>query len=434
MIKKSVFLALMLFTGLTSFTLKDFLPLNEFSYYFESSSLRVDYYLTGDADSETFVLQQLKKEQYWGGPNRIANNLEPDLGNYRFSVYDSITNKLLFRKGFCSLFQEWQTTLEAKTKQASYYHVNMMPFPKKTIKYKLEKRSFNDGEFYNVHEQYINPTTFFIINESPTPYKVIQVAGNNKPKKRIDIAFIAEGYTKDEMGKFKSDVKKTWNYITSISPFSEYKELFNVYAVESPSVESGTDVPGEHIFKNTILNSTFYTFNTPRYLTTSDIKSLHDAAAVTPYDHLFVLINSERYGGGGFYNYYSCTTSDHGYSLKVAIHEFGHGFAGLGDEYYTSDVAYEGMYNLSVEPWEPNITTLVDFDSKWKDMVHPEMEVPTPRNYDLRDSVGVYEGGGYTAKGIYSPFQDCRMKSNIPDSFCPVCSRAIERVINYYTQ
>ncbi|MBI9068513.1 MAG: peptidase M64 [Salinivirgaceae bacterium] len=406
----------------------------EFNTFFESKTLRIDYELVGDAVSEEFVLKQLKKQEIWAGPQRLVNGYNLDLGNYIFTVYDSITNEPLYKGGFCSLFGEWQTTEEAKTTKESYYHVNLIPFPKNTIKYVLEKRKFSDGKFETITELYINPSNYFILNEPVNPYEYSIVQGGRNSQYKIDIAFIAEGYTQDEMKKFKQDVKKTWDYITSIHPFDLLKDKFNVYAVESPSVESGTDIPGENIYKNTILNSSFYTFNTPRYLTSKDLKSMHDIAAIVPYDYIFVLINSDRYGGGGFYNYYSATTSDHGYSLKVAIHEFGHGFAGLADEYYDSDVAYDDYYNLNVEPWEPNITTLVDFDKKWKDMVPESFEIPTSRNYDYRDSVGVYEGGGYATKGIYSPFQDCRMKSNIPDGFCPVCTEAIKKVIKYYTK
>lgn len=406
-----------------------------FSNFFEQGTLRVDYLLIGDVESEEFVLKQLKKQKIWAGPKRLPNGYDLDLGNYRFMVYDSITNQLIYKKGFSPLFDEYQTTSKAKITKESYYHVNLMPFPKNTIKYVLEKRRYDDGKFAPIKELYINPRDYFIINESATPYKYTTIQGGERVSKKIDIAFIAEGYTKSEMKKFREDVKRIWDYIVSVPPFNEYKNQFNVYAVESPSVESGTDSPGKGIYKNTILNSTFYTFNTPRYLTTSDMKSLHDVAAVVPYDQLFIIINSSVYGGGGFYNYYSATTSDHALSLKVAVHEFGHGFAGLADEYYSSNVAYDdNFYNRKTEPWEPNITTLVDFDKKWKDMVSEGVNIPTERIPSLADSVGVFEGGGYSAEGIYSPYQNCRMKSNAPRSFCPVCTKAIEDVIEYYTK
>ncbi len=405
----------------------------QFHDFFENKTLRIDYLLSGDANSEEFILKQLKKQPIWAGPQRLPNGYNLNLGTYRFMVYDSASNQLIYKKGFCSLFSEYQTTDKAKTTKESYYHVNIMPFPKQTIKYVLERREFDDGEFHSIKELFIDPNNYFIINESAKPYKYSIIQGGNSINSKIDIAFIAEGYTKNEMKKFKTDVNRIWDYFVSVTPFDKYKDKFNIYAVECPSVESGTDIPGKHIYKNTLLNSTFYTFNSERYLTTKDMKALHDVAAIVPYDQLFIVINSSKYGGGGFYNYYSAGTADNELSLKVAIHEFGHGFAGLADEYYSSDVAYDGFYNLKTEPWEPNITTMVDFDSKWKSMVSKGVDIPTPRIPELQDSVGVFEGGGYTAHGIYSPFQDCRMKSNLPDGFCPVCSKAISNVIEYYT-
>lgn len=425
--------------GLSAILLNSFSWKNEqitpFNNYFVDGTLRVDYLLIGDVSSEEFILKQLKKQKIWAGPQRLPNGYDLDLGTYRFMVYDSVSNQLLYKKGFSPLFDEYQSTEKAKTTKESYYHVNLMPFPKNTIKYVLEKRKYEDGKFSPVKELYINPNNYFIIEESFIPYEYSVIQGGEKVNKKIDIAFVAEGYTKKEMKKFREDVKRIWDYIISVPPFDEYKTQFNVYAVESPSVESGTDSPGNGVYKNTILNSSFFTFDTPRYLTTSDMKSLHDVAATVPYDQLFIVINSSVYGGGGFYNYYSATTADHALSLKVAIHEFGHGFAGLADEYYSSNVAFDDeYYNLKVEPWEPNITTLVDFDEKWRDMVSEGVDIPTERIPSLADSVGVFEGGGYSAKGIYSPYQNCRMKSNAPKSFCPVCSKAIKDVIEYYTK
>lgn len=405
-----------------------------FNEYFESYSLRIDYYLTGNATSETFVLQQMKKTAYWAGKEKLILKDSLNLGNYRFNVIDSASNKLLYTNGFCSLFEEWQSTAEAKQINKSFYHVNLIPFPKQVIIYQLQKRSKENGKFENIHEQIIDPKNYFILDEKPTKYKFSIIHGNNHSSKKVDIAFIAEGYKKNEMAKFKKDVKRMWDYFMSIPPFNQYKERFNVYAVQSVSQEKGTDIPGEHIYKNTALDFSFYTFDIERYLTSQNLKAMHDVAEVVPYDQIFVLINSDKYGGGGFYNYYSAGTTDNELSLKVAIHEFGHGFAGLADEYYSSQVAYDGYYNLNLEPWEPNITTLVNFETKWADMVNNNTPIPTERiplhNYD----VGVYEGGGYSAKGIYSPYQNCRMKSNTPRGFCPVCSHAIVRMINHLSE
>jgi len=217
-------------------------------------------------------------------------------------------------------------------------------------------------------------------------------------------------------------------------PFTSYRDRINIWAVEAVSMESGTDVPGENIYVNTALNSNFYTFDLDRYLTTTDIKAVNDYAAVVPHDNIVVLINSPRYGGGGVYNYYSGTTADHPLSPKVFAHEFGHGLAGLADEYYSSEVAYDEFYPLDVEPWEPNITTLVNFNHKWKDMIPEGVPVPTPAEEKYSNLTGLFEGGGYSAKGIYRPEMECRMKSNGPKGFCSVCRAAITDMLDFYTK
>lgn len=404
-----------------------------FQDFFETKTLQISYYLVGDANSELFVLQDLKKQEQWSGKLQLRTSDVLNLGNFRFNVIDSASNKMLYTQGFCSLFEEWQSTFLAQTNSKSFYHVNNVPFPKKTIKYQLQKRR-KDGVFFTVHEFYINPNNYFIKQEAPlkNKYSVIQNSGD--PHKKIDIAFLAEGYTKLEMQKFNNDVKRIWQYFTQIPPFSKYADRFNIYAVESVSQESGTDIPGKHVYKNTVLNFSFYTFNVERYLTSFDLKAMHNNASCVPYDYIFVVINSGKYGGGGFYYYYSSATSDNELSLKVAIHEFGHAFAGLADEYYNAETSYNEYFNLKIEPWELNITTLVNFESKWKHMVSENTPIPTPRTKQYENKIGVFEGGGYMAKGIYSPAQDCRMKSNKPEGFCPVCSQAIIKVINYLSE
>jgi len=237
-----------------------------------------------------------------------------------------------------------------------------------------------------------------------------------------------------EQEKFIGDVKRLAEVLVTTAPYSEFSERINIWAVQAISLESGTDIPGEKIYKNTALNSSFYTFDLARYLTTLDLKTVNDFAAVVPHDNIIVLVNSARYGGGGMYNYYSCTTSDHQLTPQVFTHEFGHGFTALADEYYTSDVAYDEFYPLSVEPWEANITTLVDFERKWKAMIAKDVPSPTPATEEYKDIIGLFEGGGYSGKGIYRPQLDCRMKSNAADGYCKVCRQAIREMILSYIE
>lgn len=398
-----------------------------FDDFFTNDVLRYDYLLSGNHTSASVIPCEIKREKMWSGSH---NNLIDKLnyGTYRFQVYDNTSGELIFSKGFSPIFQEWQSTAEAKKMVKAFYQVIRFPFPKSIVRLKIEKRNY-DGQFAEVYSTKIDPDNYFIINENSPTVPVEKILYSGEPSHKIDIAILAEGYTENEMDKFLKDAKRLTDSLFVVAPFSQMKEYFNIYALKTPSVESGTDIPGEHIYHNTLYNSTFYTFDISRYLTTSDMKAIHDMAAVVPYDQIIILVNSSRYGGGGFYNYVTVCSSDHKLSPNVFVHEFGHGFAGLADEYYTSEVAYEDYYNLKVEPWEPNLTTMVDFSSKWKNMIDASTPVPTPRNAKYESKVGAFEGGGYISKGIYSPMEDCRMKSNITSSFCPVCQRAIKESI-----
>jgi len=404
----------------------------DFNKYFINESLRFDFLLGGNSSEEKVYREQIKKEPFWAGSKK--NLTDPfNYGNYRFSVFDEKSDSLLFSKGFSTLFEEWQSTAEAKESDKTFYQSAIFPFPKRKIRLEIDSRQ-RDGNFKTIYQTEINPDNYFILNETPIQFETFEILKNGGPENKVDIVILAEGYTALEMEKFREDAKRVTQYLFDEEPFKSEKEKFNVSAVLTPSPESGTDIPGEHIYKNTRFNSTFYTFDVSRYLTTSDMKNILDAAALVPYDQIYVLVNTERYGGGGFYNFVSVCTSDNSLTKEVFVHEFGHGFAGLGDEYYTSNVAYEDFYNLKIEPWEPNITTLVNFGSKWKSMVKESVEIPTPRTAKYENTVGVYEGGGYMSKGIYSPFIDCQMKSNTAKGFCPVCAESIKKVIQFYSE
>jgi hypothetical protein len=386
----------------------------------------------GNSQKTTVYPVGLKEEpQFAGSKTNLIDQF--NAGNFKYEVFDDAYNKLIYTKGFCTLYQEWQTTDEAKKIERTFYEVATMPFPKNKIRFRISVRERN-GLFSQLYETSIDPDDYFIRKEKTVNANHSLIYGSGNPDKSVDLAFIAEGYTSGEMNKFRDDVKKLADALLAEAPFRDYREKFNIWAVEAVSQDSGTDVPGEKIYMNTVLNSSFYTFGTDRYLTTQDIKAVNDYAAVVPHDNIIVLINSDRYGGGGVYNYYSGTTSGHALSLKVFVHEFGHGFAGLADEYYSSSVAYDEFYPLNVEPWEPNITTMVNFDSKWKGMIAEETPVPTPAEDKYFNETGLFEGGGYSAKGIFRPEMDCRMKSNGPKGFCSVCQLAIKEMIEYYTK
>ena len=403
---------------------------NNFDKYFTDKVLRFDFMLAGNREITFVYPVGMKEEPYWSGSK--INLINPfNSGNFKYELFDVIDNTLIYSRAFCTLFQEWQTTTEAKTINRSFYEVATMPFPKNKVKFVLSKRE-PDGLFSNLYETTIDPGSYFIRKEKLINVGITKIYNSGDPHTSVDLAFIAEGYKADEMEKFRGDVKKMADYLFAEAPFTQYKNKFNIWAVEAISQDSGTDVPGENIYANTALNSSFYTFDIDRYLTTQDIKTVNDFAAVVPHDNIIVLINSKRYGGGGVYNYYSGTTTGNQLSPKVFIHEFGHGFAGLADEYYSSSVAYDEFYPLDVEPWEPNITTRVNFEIKWKKMINMDTPIPTPAEEKYKNVTGMFEGGGYSAKGIFRPEMDCRMKSNGPKGYCSVCRNAIKEMIEFY--
>jgi len=401
-----------------------------FDKYFTNKVLRFDYMLAGNSKETVVYPVGLKEEPFFGGSK--THLTDPfNYGNFKYEVLDAEENVLIYSRGFCTLYQEWQTTAEAKSMERSFYEVATMPFPKNKVRFILSKRQ-RDGSFAKLYETEIDPDNYFIRKEKPlnTSFTKIYYAGD--PATNVDLAFIAEGYKDDEMVKFREDVTRMADILFSEPPFKKYRNKFNIWAVEAVSTDSGTDIPGERTYVNTALNTSFYTFGLDRYLTTQDMKSVNDYAAVVPHDNIIVLINSDKYGGGGVYNYYSGTTVDNSLTKHVFIHEFGHGFAGLADEYYSSSVAYEEFYPLDIEPWEPNITTMVNFDSKWKNMISDKTPIPTPAVDENKDITGLFEGGGYSSKGIFRPEMECTMKSSTPKGFCCVCSKTMKAMIEFY--
>jgi len=404
---------------------------DKFDDYFTGAVLRFDYLLAGTNISQRVIEVQQKREPLWGGVTHLQTD-DHVMGNYQFSVKDLASQKVIYRQGFSPLFQEWQSTAEAKKMERSFYQVLRFPFPKKSVEIEIDCRN-REGQFQSLYKSVINPSNYFISQEAPQSSEVVMLKKSGEPSKKVDIAILAEGYRQEELGKFVKDAGRLTDSLLNMEPYASHRNDFNIYAVKTPSKESGTDIPGRHIYVNTLYNSSFYTFDVARYLTITDLKPVYDQAGAVPYDILIVLVNSTEYGGGGFYNDVCVCTADHFLSPKVFAHEFGHEFAGLGDEYYTSEVAYEDYYNIKIEPWEPNLTSLVDLKSKWFGLIDSKTPVPTARTPEYEGKIGAFEGGGYTAKGIYSPMQDCLMKSNKPNSFCPVCQKAILKAIQNCT-
>jgi hypothetical protein len=402
-----------------------------FDDYFNGSTLRFDYNRCGTATTEQVYMVQMKQEGIWSGPKSAL--IDPfEWGEYRVELYDKATGKMIYSRGYAGLYSEWQTTAEAKSTPRCFYETVLVPYPKKPATLVLMSRD-RKTKLNKVFEYAVNPESYFINKEKGPVYPATKVIDAGDPSRKVDVVFIPDGFTQAEMGKFTAAVKKFAEGLLVTPPFSDQAKAFNIWQVEAPSVESGTDIPGKGIYKETILNTSFYTFDSERYNMTYNIKAVRDVAANAPYDVIVILVNSEKYGGGGVYNYYGCFTAFNQQSVGVFVHEFGHCFTWLADEYYTSDVAYSDYIDMTVEPIQPNITNMVDFSKKWKNMVKPSTPVPTPRTDQYKGVVGVYEGGLYSAKGIFSPMNKCKMNW-LGDPFCPVCTKTLEGMIDYYTR
>ena len=398
-------------------------------YFHNEGSLRMDVFQCGMAESSHYVFERFVIEPHFGGSK--VNLIDPfGFGTNRVKVIDAQTNTLIYSRGYNTLFREWQTTDEARVMERCYEESVSVPLPRNEVYVILEIRNF-DGEFEEVFSKLYDPDEIFNTTEQRYVFPVRDIMVNGAPDSKVDIVILPEGYTADEMDQFLQDCQNLANVFTQAEPFASRLNDFNFRAVLAPSEESGVDIPASHTWVRTILNSHFYTFYIDRYCTTRNYFAVKDVAANAPYDQIYILVNSNQYGGGGFYNFYSMSTAGNMSSSSVIVHEFGHAFAGLADEYEEPDNPLALLYNLNVEPWEPNITTLLDFETKWADLVAPETPIPTPNNSQYNNTVGAFEGGGYLTEGMYRPQRNCMMRNYAP--FCAVCNRAIEAVIEAHS-
>lgn len=404
----------------------------QYDIHFDNQQLRIDYYIYGNADTCYYAFDKYVMEPVWGG---TRSNLIDSLGygDYYFEVLLHDSDIVLYSRGYCNLFGEWQSTPEAETISRGFNESVIMPYPKEIVDVVFYMRDY-DGDFVEKMKLVVDPDDYFIQDSPKHNISVLNVYGDFAPEKAVDIVILPDGYTEEDMGKFVIDCNFFKECLFSYEPYVSYQDRFNIRAVMAPSKDSGITIPAEDVWKNTALNCAFYTFDSERYCMSYDNQSIRNLAGTVPYDQIYILANTSKYGGGGIYNFYCVSSTDDNFSSDVIIHEFGHGFAGLGDEYYDDSGSYEEFYNLNIEPWEPNITTLVNFDSKWKDMLKKKTPVPTPDTEKYDDEVGVFEGGGYEPKGVYRPKRDCLMKTFNGNKFCEVCHKAIEKMILYYTE
>jgi hypothetical protein len=466
-----------------------------FDNYFLDKTMRIDYFHVGDSKSEIITLDKIYQYGTWGGSlKNLIDNFNN--GKYYFKIYDAATKTLIYSKGFDSYFGEYKTSDDGLNGIKKTYHESaIIPYPKQKIIFAVEMRG-KDNLLSEIYRSEINPDDLLIIKDavSDKNVKVIESLKSGDPHIKVDVVILAEGYTVTEEKKFRNDLARFTKIFFNQEPYKSNKDKFNVYGVFKASEESGVDEPDHNSFKKTVLSATFYSLGSERYLLTEDNKTMRDLAANVPYDAIYIMVNHKRYGGGGIYNLYCTFTADNQWHEYLFLHEFGHSFAGLADEYYTSDVSYNDFYPKGIEPVEPNITALVDKTNiKWKPYLTHGVEIPTPwekevfdstdlawqkirreqnnkiaelkRNkvpeadvkklqdeYDSKDRehqkwiddyfrrskfhnmVGAFEGAGYASKGIYRPMLDCIMFSKGKKPFCKVCEETIKKVINYYSE
>ena len=404
----------------------------DFDKYFCDSTLRIDYTLTGNTTSQGIALDGMSRMPGWYGKRAHMTEV-PVRGAAEVAMQLASTGEIIYRQAFSTLFQEWLDLPDAQRQPKSFECVQLLPMPRDSVVVRVTL--FNPRhEPCATIEHGVNPNDYTLrrIGKNAPSYVVLNEPA--APAHAINIAFVAEGYTQEQMDDYLEDCRKGTEGLFSYEPFKSLVDRFRVIAVCTPSQDSGPSIPSEGIWHETTLGSSFDTFGMARYLTTLRMKRMHDLLAGTPYEHIIVMVNTDKYGGGGIYNSMNLLMTKHKKFIEVLVHEFGHSFAGLADEY-----AYEGEetndFPRDIEPWAPNITTLTDFDSKWKDMLPDSFALPiTTTDSDNLDTstLGLYEGAGCCLKGVYRPCPNCIMRTLKVPIFCPVCSKAIAGVINHY--
>jgi len=463
-----------------------------FADHFVDRTMRVDYYHAGNAEEEGVTLDRIYDQGIWAGSRTVLLD-QFNFGRYRFVVADAATGTTLFSRGFDSYFGEYKTSEPAlRGVRRTYHESALLPFPKKKVKLTIERRD-RENRFLPIFSQEIDPADPTISRERPArDVRVFELRRSGDPHVKVDLAFVAEGYTAAEEAKLKADLDRFVGILSKLEPYRSHRDAFNLYGAWRPSAESGCDEPSYGVFKSTAVGTTFDSLGSERYVLTEDNRALRDIAAAVPYDALVIMINHKRYGGGGIYNLFCTFTTDNQWHEYLFLHEFGHSFAGLGDEYYTSEVAFNDFYPRGVEPADPNITALLDSRAlKWRDLVPAGTPIPTPwekAEYDkmdgayqkvrremnariaklkrqgappaeiakaedeserlsrengrqvdaflaaskFRGQVGAFEGAGYASQGLFRPAVDCLMFTRGTKPLCRVCEAAVLKMIQAY--
>ncbi len=450
----------------------------DFYKYFNDKTMRVDYFHSGTATEEHFSVDRILSDGEWGG-SLIHLIDELEYGLYFYEIQDKPSGKVLYSRGFASIFGEWQTIPEAQERWGTFHESVRFPWPQNPVKLLIKKRDAKNN-FQTIWETEIDPDSRTVNKaDLASEYKVYDYMVNGPAKEKVDIVILGDGYTAEEMDKFHADISRLNDYLFSVEPFKSRKSDFNIRAVETPSETSGVHKPHPGVHTRTPLSVHYSSFDSERYALSYDNRTIRDVASAVPYDFMYVLINERTYGGGGIYRLYATVAVDNKFSDYIYVHELGHHMAGLADEYYSSLVSYQ-MPEIMVEPWEANITALLDKNNlKWGDMLTEGIPIPTPWDKEKFDKnsieiqkertrlraekapeslveelfirqrneetamikamentgkIGAFEGAGYYQYGMYRPATDCIMFSRNALDFCPVCQRTLSKVIDQYTE
>jgi hypothetical protein len=449
-----------------------------FDTWFTADTMRLDYFHSGGRGTEIVALDRIVNDGAWPG-NRTRLVDDTNLGVYLFEVIDRNTNQVIYSRGFASIFGEWQTTAEAKDSYGTFHESLRFPWPKRPVQVVLKKRDRLNA-FHELWSTLVDPDSRIVNRARFAPMgKIVTLWESGPAATKVDLLLLGDGYTEAEMPKFIADARRLAETMFTVEPYKSRRSDFNVRALAVPTAESGIHNPRTGTARRTPLGTSYNIFDSERYALTMDNRAWRDIASAAPYDAVEILINNRYYGGGGIFNDHATVAVDSGSAEYIFVHEFGHHFAGLGDEYYTSDVAYETGSAEKIEPWEPNITALHNPDVlKWKDLVEASTPVPTPWEKDAYEKheieyqterrrlratsapetemdklflaletwdtkflssmkfsgkVGAFEGAAYEPKGLYRPEADCIMFTRDKVGFCRVCRRAISRVIDLLT-
>jgi hypothetical protein len=440
-------------------------------------TMRVDYYHTGDFSHEKFQLDAL----YWNLD--VAGQSGPLCGRTQ-------SGQIPFRSPRQghepdSLFAGLRVNLwrmgnddEARGMHRTFSESLRFPAPEKAVQILLKKRDARNA-FGEIWTFTLDPKDIFVSSAKPAQAaRVIEIERNGDSAKKLDFLILGVGYTAAESAKFEKDARRLASVFFETEPFKSRRRDFNIWALCPTSAESGISRPAEGIHRRSALGATYSAFGSERYILTFENKTFRDIASWAPYEVVEILVNDKTYGGGGIFNLYGTVAADSLWAPYIFIHEFGHHLAGLADEYYTSDVAYNPPAE-KIEPWEPNATALLPGSNlKWGHLVDPGTPIPTPwnketfekfsldmqaRRRELRkegrpeseinalfteerereermfreekyaDKVGAFEGANYEAKGYYRPEVNCIMFTRT-NYFCRVCQTAIQKVLDLYTR